>query len=168
MRATVAKQYRDTPVDVKHKLSALWVTMLFVFAYVDIFGFYRADVLNAALHGKIEATGLTINQMFLTAALVYILLPSLMVSLTLILRPRANRAINIAVSILYTVSILASCIGETWIYYLAGSAVETVLLLAITRTAWRWPLAQVETPLTTRVSPHVGNVGQRSDVRSQA
>ena len=30
-------------------LSALWIAMLFVFAYVDIFGFYRADVLDAAL-----------------------------------------------------------------------------------------------------------------------
>jgi hypothetical protein len=76
---------------------------------------------------------------FLTATLVYILLPSLMVVLSLVLAPRANRITNIAVSLLYTATILASCIGETWVYYLIGSAIEAVILLAIARTAWKWP-----------------------------
>lgn len=143
MSTTTTKQYRDTPVDVKHLLSALWVTMLFVFAYVDIFGLHRADFLQAALDGKVASTGLTANQAFLTATLAYILLPSLMVVLSLMLRPRVNRVANIAVSILYTVSIAVSCIGETWVYYLIGSAVEAMLLLVIARAAWTWPLAQV-------------------------
>ena len=57
--------------------------MLFVFAYVDIFGFYRADVLDAALDGKVATTPFTVNQMFLTFTLSYILLPTLMVVLSL-------------------------------------------------------------------------------------
>ena len=56
------RQYRDTPIDVKLVLCALWVTMLFVFAYVDIFGLYRADVLDAALDGRMAATPFTVNQ----------------------------------------------------------------------------------------------------------
>jgi hypothetical protein len=39
--------------------------------------------------------------------------------------------------------IVVSCIGETWVYYLLGSAVEVVLLLAIARTAWKWPRRHV-------------------------
>jgi hypothetical protein len=35
VRTTTTRQYRDTPVDVKFVLSALWIAMLFVFAYVD-------------------------------------------------------------------------------------------------------------------------------------
>ena len=136
---TSTTPYQDTPINVKLVLSALWIAMLFVFAYVDIFGFFRADVLNAAIEGKLGSTGLAVNQAVLTATLVYILLPSLMVVLSLVLRPRANRITNIAVSLLYTATILWSCIGETWVYYLAGSAVEAVLLLAIARTAWKWP-----------------------------
>lgn len=132
-------QYQNTPVNVKVLLSALWVAMLFVFAYVDIFGFFRADVLNAAIQGEVGSTGLAVNQVFLTGALVFILLPCLMVVLSLVLTPRVNRITNIAVSLLYTVTILALCIGETWVYYLVGSAVEAVLLLAIARTAWKWP-----------------------------
>ncbi|CAN5400538.1 hypothetical protein BH23ACT6_BH23ACT6_04650 [soil metagenome] len=137
--STTTRKYQDTTVDVKLVLSALWVTMLMVFAYVDIFGFYRADVLQAALDGTVGTTGLPVNQAFLTATLVYILLPSLMVALSLVLKPRVNRILNIFLSLLYVVTIVVSCIGESWVYYLLGSAVEVVLLLAIARTAWTWP-----------------------------
>ncbi len=124
-------------------LSALWIAMLFVFSYVDIFGFYRADILDAALDGKVATTALTINQMFLTGALIYILLPSVMAVLALVLRPRVNRMTNVVVSLLYSLTIVYSCRGETWVYYLLGSAVEVVLLLAIARTAWKWPPPQI-------------------------
>jgi hypothetical protein len=124
---------------VKLVLCALWIAMLFVFAYVDIFGFFRADVLEAALDGEVATTEFEVNQAFLTITLIYILVPALMVVLSLLLRPRINRSINIVVSILYMVSIIASCIGETWAYYFLGSTVEVILLAAIVRTAWKWP-----------------------------
>jgi hypothetical protein len=136
---TTAREYRDSHVDVKLVLSALWIAMLFVFAYVDIFGFFRADVLNAALDGKVATTEFTVNQVFLTVTLIYVLLPILMVVASLVLTPRINRMTNIVVSLLYIISIIASCIGETWAYYIVGSFVEVVLLVAIARFAWRWP-----------------------------
>jgi hypothetical protein len=128
---------------VKLVLCALWIAMLFVFAYVDIFGFLRADVLNAALDGKMATTGFTINQGFLTFTLIYILLPALMVVLSLLLKPRVNRIINIVVSLLYIITIIGSAIGETWVYYLLGSFIEVILLVAIARTAWKWPPPQI-------------------------
>jgi Family of unknown function (DUF6326) len=140
---TKAGQYQDTRIDVKLVLSALWIAMLIVFAYVDIFGFLRADALRAALDGKMAATGITVDQVFLVFTIVYILIPTLMVVLSLVLRPRVNRIVNIVVALFYAVSIVASCIGEGWVYYLLGSAVEVVLLVAIVRTAWTWPRTQV-------------------------
>ena len=136
---TTPRNYRDTPVDVKLVLSALWVTMLFVFAYVDIFGFYRADVLDAALEGRMASTPFTIDQVFLSSTLIYVLPPILMVVLTLVLTPRVNRTVNLVVSFLYLITIIVSCVGETWVYYLAGSLVEVVLLAVLARVAWRWP-----------------------------
>ncbi len=133
------RQYRDTRVDVKFVLSALWVALLFVFAYVDIFGFYRADVLDVALDGRLGTSPFSVNQVVLTSAVIYILLPSLMVVLSLVLKPRVNRVLNIVVSLVYAVTIVVSCIGESWVYFLLGSAVEVILLAAIARTAWTWP-----------------------------
>jgi len=144
---TTTRQYRDTQVDVKLVLCALWIAMLFVFAYVDIFGFLRADVLNAALDGKVATTGFTVNQVFLTFTLIYILLPALMVVLSLLLKPRVNRIINIVVSLLYIITIIGSAIGETWVYYFLGSFIEVILLVAIARTAWKWPPPQTAPPL---------------------
>ncbi len=137
--STPARQYQDSKVDVKVVLSGLWITMLIVFAYVDIFGFFRADVLQAALDGEIASTRFSVDQVFLAATTIYILIPTLMVMGSLLLRPRLNRALNIVVSAVYAVSIAVSCIGESWIYYLLGSAVEVVLLVAIARMAWTWP-----------------------------
>jgi hypothetical protein len=138
---TTTRQYRDTAVDVKLVLCALWATTLFVFAYVDIFGFFRADVLDAALAGTMAATTFTVDQLFLTTTLVYLLPPILMVVGSLVLPPRANRITNIVVSVLYAITIIVSCIGETWVYYLLGSLVEVALLVAVAWSAWRWPAA---------------------------
>ena len=144
---TKVGQYQDTKIDVKLVLSALWIAMLIMFAYVDIFGFFRADILRAALDGKVAAMGITIDQVFLVFTTVYVLIPTLMVFLSLVLRPRVNRIVNIVVALVYAVSIIALCIGETWVYYLLGSAVEVVLLVAIVRTAWTWPRTQVAASL---------------------
>ena len=143
LRTTTTRQYRDTQVDVKLVLCALWVAMLFVFAYVDIFMSLRADVLKAALDGKVATTGFTVNQVFLTLTLIYILLPTLMVVLSLLLKPRVNRIINIVVSVLYIITIIVAAIGETWVYYFLGSFIEVILLVAIARTAWKWPPPQI-------------------------
>lgn len=39
----------DSRVDVTIVLSSLWVAMLFVFAYVDIVTFFRADMINGSV-----------------------------------------------------------------------------------------------------------------------
>ena len=126
------------PIDPRLVISALWITMLFVFAYVDIFAFFRADVLTAALDGTIAATGFAADQFFFVATTAYILLPSLMVVLSLVLRPAVVRIATIVMASLYAVGIAVSCIGETWAYYLLGSAVEITLLAAMVAVAWRW------------------------------
>lgn len=144
---TATRQLRDTPVDVKLRLSAFWIAMMFVFAYVDIFGFFRADILRAALDGKVATVDLTVNQGFLAFTLIYILPAVLMVVLSLLLPPRANRIANIVVSVVYLITIIGLCIGETWVYYLLGSLVEVVLLIAIARTAWKWPPPQSAPPV---------------------
>jgi hypothetical protein len=129
----------DSGVNVKVVLSGLWVSMLFVFAYLDIFGFWRADVIKGALDGQVPGAGADINQTFLTLTTLYVLIPILMVAFCLMAPPRFNRPTNLAVSALYAVSVAAFTIGETWAYYILGSVVEVALLLAIAWVAWFWP-----------------------------
>lgn len=130
---------QDSRVDVKIVLSGLWISMLFVFAYVDIFGFWRADVINGALAGEVPGAGFEINQAFLALTTVYILIPSLMVTISLLVPARPNRLMNVVVSLAYLATVVGSAAGDDWVYFILGSAVESVLLLAIAGVAWTWP-----------------------------
>lgn len=127
-----------SPVGVRIKIAALWTSMLFVFAYVDLFSLYRADVRADIEAGKVS--GFTIGQPFLLGTTIYILIPSLMVFLTLVLRPRVARAANLVLSVVYALTIVAGAIGE-WGYYVVGSLIEVALLAAIATYAWNWPKA---------------------------
>ena len=124
-------------VNVRIKISALWTSMLFVFAYVDLFSLYRPDFRADVEAGEIG--GFTVNQAFLAGTTAYAVIPSLMVFGALVLRPRLNRIVNIALGAIYAVTIVAGAIGE-WSYYVLGSAVEVALLAAIVYYAWTWPL----------------------------
>ena len=139
-------------VNVRIKLSALWTSMLFVFVYVDLFSLYRADVRAELESGEIS--GFTVNRSFLLGTTVYVVIPSLMVFLALILRPRVNRIANIALGIVYGVTIIAGAIGE-WSYYILGSAIEVALLAAIVYYAWTWPNeAQPASPTGREATAH--------------
>ena len=128
---------QELKVNTRIVIAFLWTAMLFIFAYVDIFGFFRADVLQDALNGKVfifEA-----NQTFFLLTTIYILIPSLMVFLTLVLKATIAKLANIILSLLYIVTIAGAMVGESWWYFLLGSALEIILLLAIIIYAWKWP-----------------------------
>ena len=124
-------------IGVRLKISALWVAMLFLFAYGDIFGSFVPGRIDEIRGGTIS--GIEITQTFLLAASVYVAIASLMIFLTLVLRPRVDRWANIVLPILYIVSIIASVIGESWVYFWFLSIAEGVLLLLIIWYAWQWP-----------------------------
>jgi hypothetical protein len=123
-------------VNVRIKISALWTSMLFVFAYVDLFSLYRADV-RADLEAG-ELGGFDINQSFLLGTTAYVVIPSLMVFGALVLQPRVARIANIVLGVVYALTIVAAAIGE-WNYFILGSAVEVALLAVIVYYAWTWP-----------------------------
>lgn len=135
-RATAAPTHE--PLDRRLVLSGLWTSMLLVFAYVDIFGFFRADVINGALAGEVSGPGFAIDQTFLTLTTLYILIPSLMVAGCLLLPRRPNRLANLTLAPIYALTIVGGMLGETWVYYLIGSCVELVLLVTVVRVAHRW------------------------------
>jgi hypothetical protein len=144
---TTYKKFESANVNVRMKISALWTTVLFIFAYVDIFSLYRPDFradIEAGVMGPF-----TINQAVLLGATVYVLIPSLMVFATLVLRPRVNRIVNIALSSVYALTIIGGAIGE-WDYYILGSAIEVALLAAIVYYAWTWPKLSPPTSGTGR------------------
>jgi hypothetical protein len=128
---------QEVRVGVRLKISALWIAMLFLFAYGDIFGFFQPGQIEEVSAGEIS--GIEITELFLFGASVYIAIASVMVFLSLVLRPKIARWANIVLPILYIVSIVASVIGEDWAYFFVLSIMESALLLLIMWYAWTWP-----------------------------
>jgi hypothetical protein len=131
--------YQDYWINPRIKIAALWASMLFIYAYVDLFSLYRADVRADIEAGEIFA--FTIGQGFLLGVTIYVVIPSLMVFLSLVLSARVTRMANIVVAVLYAVTIAGGAIGESNYYYILGSLIEAALLAGVVYYAWTWPKA---------------------------
>ncbi len=130
---------KSTPmpaIDVRLQISALWITVLMIFAYVDLFSLYRPDVRTGLDAGKVHIFDVAEGFLFFTT--LYVTIPALMIFLSLVLSQRWNRIANFTLAGLYAVTIVGSAVGEWW-YYMFGSGVEVVLLLIIMQRSWVWP-----------------------------
>jgi hypothetical protein len=135
-----SKYLQDMKVNVKIKLAALWMTLLLIYIYVDIFGFYKPGVVEDILAGKVWE--FEISQGWALSALLLMMIPSLMVFLSLVFKAKVNRWVNISVAIVYIAVGIGTTIGETWAFYIVGHVVGIVVLLIIIWTAAKWPKQQ--------------------------
>jgi hypothetical protein len=102
--------FAPSPVNVRIKISALWMSMLVIFAYVDLFSLYRADVRADIEAG--ELGGFAIGEGFLLGVTAYIVVPSLMMVGALVLPASLARIANIVLAILYALTIVGGAVGE--------------------------------------------------------
>lgn len=116
-------------------MSATWIATMFVFAYVDLFSLYRADVRARLEEGTVG--GFDVNQVFLLATVLYVVVPSVMVYLTLVVPRRIIRPVSVGLAVVYALTIVGGAVGE-WGYYVVGSAVEVGLLVALAVHALAW------------------------------
>lgn len=136
---TNSKSLEDVRINVKLKLSALWAVLLFIYIYVDIFGFYKPGVIEDIMNGRVWE--FDISQGWALGAMVLMMIPSLMVFLCLSLPAGPNRWANIIVSILYIIVGVGTMVGESWAFYIVGHVTGILLLLLIVWYAWKWPRA---------------------------
>src|SRR5919199_2746704 len=139
------RELEDVKIYVKLKLAALWASVMFVYVYVDIIGFFKPGLIQDILAGRVWQFEIT--QTGALAALVLMTVPSLMVYLSLALPARANRWTNIVVASLYVPVSIFNVIGEAWVFYFWFAVIVEVVLLSLAiRYAWTWPATD----------PHVG------------
>jgi hypothetical protein len=135
-----ARILEDVRVNVKIKLSALWVTVMFCYAYGDILGFMKPGAIEHYIKG-IGATGSPMTQVTMLGIAISMAIPSVMVFLSLTLKPKVNRWANIILGIVYTCFIPLSMLIATSVsaYYIFLGIVEVVLTALIVWYAWKWP-----------------------------
>jgi hypothetical protein len=133
----MTNRLEEVKINVKIKLSAGWVTIVLLYIYADLFGFYIPGHLENVLDGELAGTQIT--QELLLVFMILMTIPSLMVFLSLILKAKANRWTNIIVGIIQIFFVLGMLLGETDLLYLFSSSVEAILLSLIVWYAWKWP-----------------------------
>ena len=128
----------DVKINVKLKLSALWVTLMLFYIYADIVGFYTPGHIEKVVSGEIG--GIQITNAFLFVMAIWMAIPSVMVFLSLMLKANVNRWVNIIVGIVSMVVLGATFFaGEISARYTFQAVLEGVLIALIVWHAWKWP-----------------------------
>jgi len=130
------RKLADAGIDVKLKLSALWVSVMFCYIYGDYFGLYVPGALQKMLDGKMGPFGPT-TQGILIGTSAMMAIPSVMIFLSVALKAGLNRWLNIIIGVLYTAIILITMWG--WPMYIFWGVIEIALTMLVVWYAWRWP-----------------------------
>lgn len=129
---------RDVKIDIKFKLSALWTSVMFLYIYGDYFALYPPGQVEEFVQTKTMID----NPMKLFAASILMTIPSVMIFLSLILKPNLNRWVNIIFGVIFTaimVLIAMTSKGAWWIFYIYLAIVESMITVTIVWHAWNWP-----------------------------
>jgi hypothetical protein len=140
-----AYAHGEKKMDMKSKLSILWIFAALNYLYCDVISLMDPELLPHYLAGNIN--GLELTPGFLLGAAILIEIPISMVLLSRVLRYRANRWANIAAgTIMTSVQSVTLFVGVPAPYYLFFSVIEIATTVLIVWFAWNWrePVAQVE------------------------
>jgi hypothetical protein len=140
-----ANAHEEKKMDMKSKLSTLWIFVALNYLYCDIVSLMDPELLPQYLRGNVN--GLEFTPWFLLGAGILVEIFIAMVLLSRVLPYRANRWANIAAGTLMTAVQSATIfVGIPAPYYLFFSVIEIAITVLIVWFAWNWrePVGQVE------------------------
>jgi hypothetical protein len=123
--------------DVRIIISALWVSVMFLYVYGDIKTLYKTGFIEDLIAGK--AGGMKVNQGFLLVSALLMMVPALMIFLSLTVSYPVIRWVNIVLGVFYSGVMVATMLMKgTWAYYIVFGIVEVALTATIVWYAWTW------------------------------
>ena len=130
----------EQKVNVRIKLAGLWTAIMFLYIYIDYFHLYKPGTITDILDGKVFE--FEINETFTFLGLTSVAMPAIMIYLSLVVKAKINKPLNIAAGVIFAIYAGLNLIGETWISYYWGFFIELVLFIQVVRTALKWPSTQ--------------------------
>ena len=125
-------------VNIKIKLAALWASVVFCYIYGDYFELYVPEKVNSLLTGENNLDSPT----KLLIASVVLAIPSIMIALSIFLKPKVNRILNIVFGTLFTLMMVLIAINSltAWYsFYVFLAILESLITFLIVVYAWKWP-----------------------------
>ena len=138
MNANKTKILKDFGVNIKIKLAALWTATTFCYLYGDYFELYTPGKIESLISGE----NVLDSPMILFIASVILTIPPLMIFLSLVLKPRINKTLNIIFGLLFTIMMMLIAVGSLtpwYTFYVFLAIVEATLTFIIVWKAFKWP-----------------------------
>lgn len=124
-------------MDIKVKLSLLWIFAVLNYLYADVLTLMDSSTLKEIMSGTVG--GMEITQTFLFIGAILMETAILMVILSRFLEYTLNRWANIIVGIIHTLAVSASMfVGTPSLYYLMFGTIEIITTISIVWIAWKW------------------------------
>lgn len=128
---------QDFRINIKIKLAALWTSATFLYIYGDYFELYVPSKLSGIINGN----NMLDNPVKLFLASLLLAVPSLMICLSILLKPAVNRWLNILFGLFFTAIMLliaVTSISEWRTFYVFYAIIESMLTSIIVWTAFNW------------------------------
>jgi hypothetical protein len=125
-------------INIKIKLAALWASATFCYLYGDYFELYTPDKVISLITGENVLDSPT----KLLIASIILVIPSVMVAASIILKPKINRILNIIFGTLFTLMMVFigfNSMTEWYSFYVFMAFSESIITFLIVWYAWKWP-----------------------------
>lgn len=122
-------------LDIKVKLSTLWIVVMFNMLFADVLGFMTPDflvILETGMAGEVRIT-----QGILLVFAVILEIPIIMIILSRVLKYKVNRLANIIASVITILFVIGG--GSLDLHYIFFASVEVLCMLLIIWYSWKWP-----------------------------
>jgi len=128
-------------VNIKIKLAALWASVTFCYLYGDYFELYTPDKVNSLITGE----NVLDSPVKLLVASIILAIPSVMVAVSILLKPKINRILNILFGSLFTIMMVLIAVNsmtEWYGFYVFLAILESLITFLIVWYAIKWPKEQ--------------------------
>lgn len=130
--------FKDFEINPKLKLSSLWATVTLCYLYGDYFELY----VPRKAEGLVNGENLLDSPVKLLIAAVLLAIPALMVFISVILKPKLNRFLNIFFGTVYSaimILIAFTSLTQWRSFYVFLAIIESIITILVIRYAWNWP-----------------------------
>jgi hypothetical protein len=120
----------------KNLLSKLWIFLTVNYIFCDVFSLYQSKFLKELLTGKVD--GIVFTEPFLLSFAIIMEIPMLMIVLSMIIKDKVNRILNIVAGVLMIIIQIGSlATGKNTLHYIFFSIIEISTLLLIIYVAFK-------------------------------
>ncbi len=141
IKKSTPKSLADYGINVKIKLAFLWTSLMFLYIYADYFRLMTPEKLENMM--KLQTPMGPTSPELLVIFSVILIIPALMIFLSIFLKPKINKWLNILIAFIYasiSILIIVSSINNEWqTFFVLFNLVEILIFAIILFQAWKWP-----------------------------